>query len=98
MSESTEKKGFSGSVRARLDGVRPALGATFLATYAWSNLAPSSVATAIFLGTGAALYAGSVPWASSFHKGLALVSFVALGVAVVTGRFDAGVFVGGLPD
>jgi hypothetical protein len=96
--ESTEKMGLSGSARARLDGVRPALGATFLAAYAWSNLAPSSVATGVFLGTGTALYAVSVPWASSFHKGLALVAFVALGAAVVTGRFDAGTFVGGLPD
>jgi hypothetical protein len=96
--ESTEKTGLSGSARARLDGVRPALGATFLAAYAWSNLAPSSVATGVFLGTGTALYAVSVPWASSFHKGLALVAFVALGAAVVTGRFDAGTFVGGLPD
>jgi hypothetical protein len=70
----------------------------FLAAYAWSNLAPSPVATAVFLGTGAVLYAMSVPWSSAFHKGLALVSFVTLGAVLVAGRFDAGAFVEGLPD
>jgi len=78
--------------------LRPALGAVFLAAYAWSNLAPSSLATAVFLATGFLLYAMSVPWASAFHKGLALVSFVALGAVLVTGRFDAPAFVEGLPD
>ena len=84
--------------RARLDGLRPVLGAAFLAAYAWSNLAPGPVGTAVFLGTGIVLYALSVPWASSFHKGLALVSFAALGTAVVAGRFDPGAFFRGLPD
>ena len=78
--------------------MRPALGAVFLAAYAWSNLAPSSLATAFFLATGFLLYAMSVPWASAFHKGLALVSFVVLGAVLVTGRFDAPAFVEGLPD
>jgi len=78
--------------------LRPALGAVFLAAYAWSNLAPSSLATAVFLATGFLLYAMSVPWASAFHKGLALVSFVVLGAVLVTGRFDAPAFVEGLPD
>jgi hypothetical protein len=78
--------------------LRPALGAVFLAAYAWSNLAPSSLATAVFLATGFLLYAMSVPWASAFHKGLALVSFVALGAVLVTGRFDAPAFIEGLPD
>jgi hypothetical protein len=96
--ENAEGQGSSRKTRARLDGLRPALGAAFLAAYAWSNLAPSPVATAVFLGTGILLYAMSVPWASAFHKGLALVSFVALGAVVVAGRFDAGAFVEGLPD
>lgn len=85
-------------MRTRLDALRPALGAAFLAAYAWSNLAPGAVGTAVFLGTGALLYALSVPWASSFHKGLALVSFAALGATVVAGRFDAGSYFQGLPD
>jgi hypothetical protein len=84
--------------RERLDGLRPALGAVFLAAYAWSNLAPVPLATAVFLGAGAVLYAMSVPWATAFHKGLALVSFAALGAVLATGRFDAGAFVEGLPN
>jgi hypothetical protein len=96
--ENAEGQRSSRKTRARLDGLRPTLGAAFLAAYAWSNLAPSPVATAVFLGAGILLYAMSVPWASAFHKGLALVSFVALGAVVVAGRFDAGAFVEGLPD
>jgi hypothetical protein len=96
--ENAEVRRFSEKIRDRLDGLRPSLGAVFLASYAWSNLAPSPAATAVFLATGAVLYAMSVPWASTFHKGLALVSFVALGAVLVTGRFDAGAFVEGLPD
>jgi uncharacterized protein YhhL (DUF1145 family) len=84
-------------IKARLDGLRPALGAAFLAAYAWSNFAPATLSTAVFLGVGAALYALSVPWASAFHKGLGLVSFAMLGVTLVTGRFDAGAFFDGLP-
>ena len=96
--ENAEGRGPSREIRARLDRLRPALGTVFLVAYAWSNLAPSAVATAVFLATGAVLYATSVPWASAFHKGLALVSFVALGAVVVAGRFDAGAFARGLPD
>ena len=84
-------------IRARLDGLRPILGAVFLAAYAWSNFAPGSFGTAVFLGTGAALYALSVPWSSTFHRVLALVSFGMLGVVFATGRFDAGTFFEGLP-
>jgi hypothetical protein len=84
--------------RARLDGLRPALGAAFLAAYAWSNLAPAPLATAVFLATGIVLCALSVPWASTFHKGLALASFLALGAVLATGRLNAGAFVGGLPN
>jgi hypothetical protein len=84
--------------RARLDGLRPTLGAVFLAAYAWSNLAPGPVGTAVFLGTGAVLYALSLPWASAFHKALALVSFGAFGAVVVAGRFDPAEFFEGLPD
>src|SRR5215208_330152 len=96
--ENPERQRFSEKIQGRLDGMRPSLGAVFLASYAWSNLAPSPAATAVFLATGAVLYAMSVPWASAFHRGLALVSFVALGAVLVTGRFDAGAFVEGLPD
>jgi hypothetical protein len=95
--ENAEGRGRSRKTRVQLDGLRPSLGAVFLAAYAWSNLAPSPLATAVFLGTGAVLYAMSVPWSSAFHKGLALVSFVALGAVLVTGRFDAGAFAEGLP-
>jgi hypothetical protein len=65
--------------------------------YAWSNFASGPFGTASFLVIGAVLYALSLPWASSFHKGLALVSFAALGVALATGRLDAGAFFEGLP-
>jgi hypothetical protein len=85
-------------MKARLDALRPVLGAVFLAAYAWSNLAPGPIGTAVFLGTGAVLYALSVPWASSFHKGLAFVSFAALGATIVAGRFDAGAYFRDLPD
>jgi hypothetical protein len=84
-------------IRARLDGLRPALGAVFLAAYAWSNLAPGPFGIAVFLGTGAALYALSVPWSSTFHRILALVSFTTLGAVFAAGRFDAGTFFEGLP-
>jgi hypothetical protein len=84
-------------IRACLDGLRPTLGAVFLAAYAWSNFAPGSLSAAVFLGTGAILYALSVPWSSTFHKVLALVSFTMLGVVFATGRFDAGAFFEGLP-
>ena len=98
MREGAEKPRFPERARARLDGLRPGLGAAFLAAYAWSNLAPSPIATAVFLAVGAILYAISVPWSSAFHKGLAVVSFAALAGVIVAGRFDAGAFVEGLPD
>jgi hypothetical protein len=84
--------------RARLDALRPVLGAAFLAAYAWSNLAPGPSGTAVFLGAGALLYVFSVPWASAFHRGLALVSFVALAAVFVAGRFDPATYFEGLPD
>jgi hypothetical protein len=89
--------GFLGKLGARLDGLRPALGAVFLVAYAWSSFEPGPFVAAVFLGTGAVLYAMSVPWASAFHKGLALVSFAALGVVFATGRFEADAFFEGLP-
>jgi hypothetical protein len=95
--ENTEGARFSEKTRARLDGMRPALGAAFLAAYAWSNLAPGSFGTAVLLGTGAVLYALSVPWSSTFHRVLALVSFAALGMVFATGQFEAGTFFEGLP-
>jgi hypothetical protein len=96
--ENAEARGSLEGIRAQLDGGRPVLGAAFLAAYAWSNLAPSSLATAVFLATGITLYAMSVPWASAFHKGLALVSFATLGSVLVAGRFEAGTLAEGLPD
>jgi hypothetical protein len=96
--ENAEARGSLEGIRARLDGGRPVLGAAFLAAYAWSNLAPSSLATAVFLATGITLYAMSVPWASAFHKGLALVSLATLGSVLVAGRFEVGTFAEGLPD
>src|SRR3712207_3820479 len=84
-------------IRGRLDGLRPVLGATFLVAYAWSIFGSGTLGTVSFLMVGAVLYALSLPWASSFHKGLALVSFAALGVTLATGRFDAGAFFEELP-
>ncbi len=52
----------------------------------------------MFLAAGALLWALSVPWASSFHRGLTLVAFATFGVTLVTGRFDAGSFYQGMPD
>jgi hypothetical protein len=92
--ENTDGPGY---FRARLDGLRPVFGAAFLAAYTWSNLAPGSFGTAVLLGTGAVLYALSVPWSSSFHRILALVSFAALGVVFATGRFEARAYFEGLP-
>lgn len=85
-------------LRRRLDVARAPLGAVFLVAYTVVAFAPGSgIARAVFLGAGLSLYAMSVPFASPFHKGLALVSLSALGAAVVSGRFDAGEFFGGLP-
>ena len=97
MREEAEARAPGEQLGARLDRLRPALGAAFLAAYAWSNLAPSSLATGVFLATGLLLYASSVPRASAFHKGLALVSFAVLGAVFATGRFGAGAFFRGLP-
>jgi hypothetical protein len=77
-------------LRALLDRRRPLLGAAFLGGYAWSTFAPGSFGTALFLGLGAVLFAISVPWSSSFHRAFALVALVALGAAVLTGRFAVG--------
>jgi hypothetical protein len=94
---SAEGTDFSERVRGRLDGLRPALGAGFLAAYAWSNLAPGTFATATFLVLGAALYTLSLPWVSAFHKILALGASAVLGVVIATGRFEGGAFFDGLP-
>ncbi len=85
-------------MRSHLDGRRPALGIAFLAGYLWYTFAPGSFGTAVFLGTGAVLFAISVPWASAFHRAFALVAFVALGAAILTGRFDFADFLAGMPD
>ncbi|QIN78188.1 hypothetical protein GBA65_06310 [Rubrobacter marinus] len=98
MTEDGDRPASSGAVRRWLDAARAPLGAVFLVAYAVAAFAPGwGVATAVFLGSGLILYAASVPFSSSFHKGLALVALAALGVAIVTGKFDAGEFVGGLP-
>src|ERR687886_607024 len=90
-------QGLRDRIRARLDGLRPALGAAFLAAYVWSNFASGSLGTAVFFGGGAGFYALSLPWGRLFHKGLALVSFAMLGLTLAAGRFEAGAFFEGLP-
>ena len=84
--------------KERLDSLRPLLGAVFLTSYAATAFVPSSPwTTPVFLGAGTLLYAISVPYASAFHKALALAAFLALGASALSGRFDAGAFFGGLP-
>ncbi len=83
--------------KRRLDALRAPLGAVFLAAYAAASFTDYSPVTAVFLGTGGLLLAMSVPWASGFHKALALAALLALGATVLTGRFDAGAFFEELP-
>lgn len=98
MREGGDESASSGRMRQWLDAARAPLGTVFLLAYAVVAFAPGwGLATAVFLGAGLILYAISVPFSSSFHKGLALVSLSALGAAVLTGKFDAGEFFGGLP-
>jgi hypothetical protein len=80
-----------------LDKLRPFLGAVFLAAYTVTSFAPGSLATTVFLGTGVLLLAMSVPWTSTFHKGLALAAILAFGATVLSGRFDASTFFKELP-
>ncbi len=91
--ERTEARG----TRERLDGLRPPLGAAFLAAYAFTLFAPSSLLTLVFLGTGGILLTISVPWTSRFHRVLALAAALAFGAVVLSGRFDADTFFDGLP-
>jgi hypothetical protein len=84
-------------VRKRLDALRPVLGVLFLAGYAWQTFAPDSLGTALFLSIGAVLFVISVPWSSTFHKGFALVAFVALGATVISGRFAFADYYQGMP-
>ena len=63
----------------------------------WHTFDPGSFGTAVFLGTGATLFFMSVPWSTSFHKTFTAVAFVMLGVSVVTGRFDVGMFLNEMP-
>jgi hypothetical protein len=88
---------FSENLRQWLDRLRFPLGAVFLAAYAYSSLSPGPYGTAVFLGTGVALYALSMPWTSTFHKVLALIAFAVFGVLLLSGRFEAGAFFEGLP-
>jgi len=83
--------------KERLDALRAPLGAVFLAAYAAASFTDYSAVTAVFLGTGGLLLAMSVPWASGFHKALALAALLAFGATVLTGQFDAGLFVEELP-
>ncbi len=85
------------SAKGRLDVLRAPLGAVFLAAYAASSFTDYPPVMAVFLGTGGLLLAISVPWASGFHKALALAALLALGATVLTGRFEAGAFFEGLP-
>ena len=84
-------------MRSRLDALRPVLGVLFLAAYGWQTFAQDSFGTALFLGVGAVLFAISVPWSSSFHKGFTLVAFVALCATVFTGRFQFVDYYEGMP-
>jgi hypothetical protein len=84
-------------VRSRLDALRPVLGVLFLAGYGWQTFAPGSFGTALFLGVGTVLFAISVPWSSSFHKGFTLVAFVALCATIFTGRFHFVDYYEGMP-
>jgi hypothetical protein len=97
VSENAQKLSTRDGLRTLLDGRRPLLGAVFLGGYAWSTFAPGSFGTALFLGTGAVLFAISVPWSSSFHRTFALASFAALAAAVLSGRFVVGDFLDGMP-
>jgi hypothetical protein len=96
--ENTDKHPRQQSLRSHLDERRPALGVAFLAGYLWHTFAPGSFGTAIFLVTGAVLFAISVPWASAFHRAFALVAFAALGAAILTGRFGFANLLAGMPD
>jgi hypothetical protein len=97
VAEGKDNPSASGRIRERLDGLRFPLGAVFLAAYAYSSLALGSYGTALFLGTGAILYALSLPWTSTFHKVLALAAFALFGVLLLSGRFEAETFFEGLP-
>lgn len=84
-------------MKERLDSARPLLGSAFLLGYAAHTFAPGSFGTALLLGTGAALLAISVPYASGFHKVFALVAFCTLAATIVSGRFDVGAYLDGMP-
>ena len=96
--ENTETRERAKGLRPRLDELRPALGIAFLIGYLWHTFSPGSFGTALLLGTGAVLFAISVPWASAFHRGFALVAFAALFAAVLSGRFDLARSLEGMPD
>lgn len=51
----------------------------------------------MLLISGGVLYVMSVPWSSGFHRSLAAVALLALGVAVLSGRFDLLGFIQGMP-
>ncbi|MDQ4002751.1 MAG: hypothetical protein M3259_02795, partial [Actinomycetota bacterium] len=87
----------AGEIKELLDRLRLPLGAVFLIAYAASFLAPHPLVTTVFLGTGGLLLAASVPWASTFHKALALAGSLAFGVLLLSGRFEARAFFDGLP-
>jgi hypothetical protein len=73
------------------------LGVAFLVGYVWQTFVPDSLGTDLFLVVGAVMFAISVPWSSVFHRAFVLVAFVALGAAILTGRFDLADFLAGMP-
>ncbi len=81
-----------------MDTARFFLCLVFLAGYFWSSLAPNPYATGIFLVSGMVMLGLSVPRSTSFHKGLCAAALVAFGAVVLSGRFEAAAFIGGLPD
>jgi hypothetical protein len=73
------------------------LGVAFLVGYVWQTFVPDSLGTDLFLVVGAVMFAISVLWSSVFHRAFVLVAFVALGAAILTGRFDLADFLAGMP-
>jgi hypothetical protein len=88
---------FSERLRAVLDGLRPPLGAIFLAAYTLYALAGFPVAGWVFVGSGLILYAFSIPWANPFHRGMAAVAALTFGAVVVTGNLNPAGFLRDLP-
>lgn len=93
-----QRASISPAVRGSLNTSRWVLGIVFLAAYVLFSLTAFPLWEAVFLGVGGILYLLSVPRATGFHRGFAVVAFLALGVTFATGRFDPMEFFDGLPQ